>query len=303
MNPRLVYIYFLLILCSVISAREYTITSTTSMVGSVSNTITDENTSLEKIARETDSGFDELAAANPTLHEGRILPGTVVVIPSQYILPKRQAPEIVINIPEKRLYYFPNSTTVYTFPVGVGRVSWNSPEGLYKITQKQKNPIWYIPNTVREEEAQKGNFLPKSLPPGPENPLGKFKMRLSHTSFLIHGTNRPDTVGKRSTAGCFSLYPKDIEKLYPIIDTGTRVKIIKKPLKIYVAADQVYLESHHPLKHTSNDELLDMTISDIHTTFEDLIKVIPRHLVKAIDPEYIKLILTENLGIPQPLAN
>ncbi|HJN38097.1 MAG TPA: L,D-transpeptidase family protein [Gammaproteobacteria bacterium] len=296
-------VYIILILCSTISAREYTITNSTAIVGDISSLIINTPSSLEKIARDTDSGFDELIAANPSLHTERILPGTVVVVPSQYILPKRNPPEVVINLPEKRLYYFPSAEKVFTFPVGVGRVSWNSPEGLYKITQKQKNPIWYIPEAVRKEEALKGNFLPKTLPPGPENPLGKYKMRLSHTSFLIHGTNRPDTVGKRSTAGCFSLYPKDIEKFFPLVNTGTKVRIINKPIKIHMNNQQVFLESHHPLKHTANDELLDMTINDIHVTFDNLIKVIPKSLIQHIDPEYIKLILTENLGIPQPLAH
>ena len=60
-----------------------------------------------------------------------------------------------------------------------------------------------------------GEDLPAVVPPGPDNPLGKYEFRLGWPSYLIHGTNKPYGVGLRSSHGCVRLYPEDIEKAVP----------------------------------------------------------------------------------------
>jgi L,D-transpeptidase ErfK/SrfK len=108
-------------------------------------------------------------------------------------------------------------------------------------------PAWTVPASVRREHALKGDPLPPVVPPGPENPLGEFAMRLSLPSYLIHGTNQPYGVGLRVSHGCVRLYPEDIAQLFPEVPEGTRVTIVNQP---YVAGwrnEQLYLEAHQPL--------------------------------------------------------
>jgi L,D-transpeptidase ErfK/SrfK len=85
------------------------------------------------------------------------------------------------------------------------------------------------------------------VPPGPDNPLGDFAMRLSLPSYLIHGTNKPWGVGLRVSHGCVRLYPEDIARLFPKVPVGTPVRIINEPYLVGWHNGQLYLEAHQPL--------------------------------------------------------
>ena len=95
-----------------------------------------------------------------------------------------------------------------------------------KIANKRERPIWYPPKSVREEHERKGDPLPEFVPPGPDNPLGEYAMRLAIPSgaYLIHGTNRPAGVGMQVTSGCIRLFPEDIAELYGFVPVGTEVE-------------------------------------------------------------------------------
>src|SRR5690606_41441895 len=97
------------------------------------------------------------------------------------------------------LYYCPKvgPDKVYTYPTSTGRMDWSTPVGTTTIRAKAKNPSWYPPQSIREEHAARGDFLPAVVPPGPENPLGAHALRLGLPGYLIHGTNRPSGVGMR----------------------------------------------------------------------------------------------------------
>ncbi len=85
--------------------------------------------------------------------------------------------------------------------------------------------------------------------PGPDNPLGAFKMRLGITpgAYLIHGTNNPLAVGMAVTHGCMRMYPEDIEALFPTVPVGTKVRIINEPIKTAFAEGELLLEAHLPV--------------------------------------------------------
>src|SRR5690606_31045584 len=105
----------------------------------------------------------------------------------------------------------------------IGKMDWHTPLGKTRIVQKEKNPVWYPPASVRKEHAERGDPLPAAVPPGPDNPLGAYKMRLAigGGSYLIHGTNNPAAVGMAITHGCIRMYPEDIEQLYSMVPVGT----------------------------------------------------------------------------------
>ncbi|TGH91816.1 L,D-transpeptidase family protein, partial [Escherichia coli] len=80
---------------------------------------------------------------------------------------------------------------------------------------------------------------PKVVPAGPNNPLGRFAMRLGigNGEYLIHGTNAQDSVGLRVSSGCIRMNAPDIEALFAQVAAGTRVAIINEPVKYAVEPD------------------------------------------------------------------
>jgi len=203
------------------------------------------------ICEEYDIGYYELLEANPGIDPDTPPVGTILIIPTQYILPKElKRDTIVINIAEMRLYYQPrNENKVYIFPVGIGKEDWETPLCESTIVEKIPNPTWTMPESIYKflKSAKPNEPIIRFRPPGPENPLGKYKLRLSTTAYLIHGTNVPEGIGRRGTAGCIRLYPKDIEQLYNMVNVGTRVISINKPFKAGWHNKDLYLESHMAL--------------------------------------------------------
>jgi len=202
-----------------------------------------DNESLWEIARKFDIGINEISHANPGVDP--IIPetGSIVRIPSKWILPDVPVRRgIVINIPEFRLYYFPSEDPgkVMTFPVGVGDEGKNTPVGSYSVIEKIVNPAWYVPESIRREKPE----LPRVVPPGPDNPMGSHALRLSLKTVLIHGTDRPWGIGTRSSHGCLRLYPEDIVLLFSMVRKGTKVTIVNQPIKVALRDGKVYMEVH-----------------------------------------------------------
>ena len=126
-------------------------------------------------------------------------------------------------------------------------MDWKTPLGATQIVAKQKNPAWYPPRSLRQEAAAKGETLPDVVKPGPDNPLGRYAIRLGIRGYLIHGTNKPYGVGMRVTHGCVRMYPEDIKLLFDGIPLGTPVQIINQPVKVGWLDGTLYLEVHPPL--------------------------------------------------------
>ncbi|MBS0357901.1 MAG: L,D-transpeptidase family protein, partial [Proteobacteria bacterium] len=161
------------------------------------------------------------------------------------ILPPAPRQGVVINLPELRLYYYPPGTnTVVTAPVGIGREGWATPLGVTRVVAKEKDPYWYPTESVRADAERLGHPIPKMFPPGPDNPLGNYVMRLAWNTYLIHGTNNPAGVGLRSSAGCIRMYPEDIESIYKRVPVGTQVRVINEPLKMAWENEKLYVEVH-----------------------------------------------------------
>ncbi len=199
--------------------------------------------SLIEIARLFNLGFNEISDANPGADP--FVPPTDmrVQVPTEWILPDVKVREgIIINISEMRMFFYPsrNSGLVFTFPIGIGDDGKETPLGNFKIIQKRAQPYWYVPKSIRQEDPT----LPNVVPPGPDNPLGSHALRLSVHTVLIHGTNRPWGIGRKVSHGCIHLYPEDIPWLFDHVDKGTRVTIVKQPVKVGTRGNRVYLEVH-----------------------------------------------------------
>ncbi|WP_245315268.1 L,D-transpeptidase, partial [Bradyrhizobium yuanmingense] len=61
---------------------------------------------------------------------------------------------------------------------------------------------------------------------GPGNPLGARAMYLGDTEYRIHGTNKPETIGKRVSSGCIRLTNEDVVDLYERVKVGAKVIVL-----------------------------------------------------------------------------
>jgi L,D-transpeptidase ErfK/SrfK len=222
------------------------------VVGQVQFMEASQDDTLLDIARHHDLGQNEILLANPVVDRWLPETGSIVVLPNRFIIPNAERTGLILNLPEMRLYYFPKTRqgrfpVMITHPVSVGRMDWVTPLGRTTIATKQKDPSWRPPKSIKEEAAQDGKVLPDVIPAGPDNPLGRYAMRLGIPGYLIHSTNKPYGVGMRVTHGCVRMYPEDIEALFNDIPVGTPVQLVNQPIKLGWLADTLFIELHPPL--------------------------------------------------------
>lgn len=205
---------------------------------------------LSDLARHYGLGFNEIALANDGMDPWTLREGQSVILPLHFLLPDAPRSGIVLNLASMRLFYFSGSDSqaLSTYPVGIGREGWATPLGVTKIVAKRANPAWTVPESIHREHEQLGEPLPKVVPSGPDNPLGKYALPLAINGYLIHGTNKPYGIGMQVSHGCVQLYPEDIEELFQKVRVGTSVRIVHQPYLVAWQDDGLYLEAHKPLE-------------------------------------------------------
>ncbi len=203
-----------------------------------------EDTLLD-IARRFGMGIAELRLANPEVDTWVPGEGTAIRLPSRFVLPDAPRSGLVVNVPEMRVYHFQeDEPIVRTWPISIGRVGWETPLGETSVVRKKAYPTWYPPDSIREEAAMNGDPLPRVVGPGPDNPLGSHALYLGFPQYLIHGTNKPFSIGMRVSHGCVRMYPEHIVELYELVEAGTPVTLVHQSVKAGWAGDELYLEVH-----------------------------------------------------------
>jgi L,D-transpeptidase ErfK/SrfK len=245
------------------------------------------------LAMKYDLGFEELRHANPDVDPWIPGEGARVVLPTQFMLPPGARRGIVINLPEYRLYYYPNgSGTVMTFPIGIGRTGFQTPAATTKIVAKIINPSWYPTKAHRVEHAEMGDILPTVVPPGPDNPLGHLAMQLTLPGYFLHGTNKPFGVGQRVSHGCVRLYPTDIQTLADAAPVGTEVRIVDAPMKLAWHDGTLWMEAHPPLEGEPDLALMTRLINTAVGARRDVV----------IDWAKAEEIARTSVGMPGPIS-
>jgi L,D-transpeptidase ErfK/SrfK len=223
------------------------------IIGQIQVVTADPSNTLLDIARHYDLGFNEITAANPKVSIWLPGEGTRIVVPTEFILPPRPWTGIVVNIAQRRLYYFPQTkanqrAVVVTFPIGISRPNWSTPLGKTRIIAKFKDPSWIVPKDIWEEHNSQGNAnFPKYFPPGPDNPMGMLALETGFPEIFIHGTNHPWGVGMRVSHGCMHLYPENAAYLFPRVPVGTPVRIINQPFLVGERDHILYLSASEPV--------------------------------------------------------
>ena len=264
------------------------LSNSTLLIGQLQHHVVGQKDTLLDIARQYDLGYNEIIDMYPDLDPWLPPVGRRLLLPTTRLLPDVAQQGIVINVPEMRLYYFSKSkgdTQVITHPVGIGDTDFQTEPGSYVVGNKAINPTWYIPPSLRAK------YQVKSVPPGPDNPLGKYWLGLKNTNYGIHGSDIPWSVGRKVTHGCIRMYPEDISTFFNIIGVGTSVRIVYEPVKVAKVGDDIYLEVH----------------SDIYGLFPNLTayareKISEKGYWMAVDEKRFTLAVQQKRGIPENIS-
>jgi len=251
---------------------------------------------LPDIARHFSLGINTVSAANPGIDIWVPETGRRILLPLSFILPDTPRKGIVINLAAMRLFYFKpdgNLLAVSTYPVGVGTTERPTPMGRMYVSRKKLRPTWYVPASIAEDHRKKGDPLPAKVPPGPLNPLGEHALYLSKSGYLVHGTNKPASVGLRATNGCIRLYPEDIQRLFETTPVKTRVKIVNQPYLIGRRDGIVYMEVHTPFEESGTTELKKAYAK---------LRTLEKKSGEVLDWKKVKEAVAEARGIPVPIS-
>ena len=300
-SPFLKRLHWLLLGWLTASAAQATVyplpPSDIDLIGQVKVVYATKADTLIDIARRYSLGYDEIVHANPGVDRWAPGEGTPIVLPTRHVLPDAPREGVVLNIAEMRLYYYPKAgadgqRVVHTYPVSIGRMDWKTPMGLTKVVAKDVDPPWRPPASIKAEHAAEGDFLPDVIPGGPDNPLGRYAMRLGVPGYLIHSTNKPYGIGMRVTHGCVRMYPEDIERLFGMVPVGTTVRLVDQPVKVGRFNGELYVESHEPLEE---DNL------PIKVTLEQAQRAIIAKIgpdMPGVDPAALEVAVEQVSGMP-----
>jgi len=253
---------------------------------------------LVGLALEHGVGYVELRAANPDVDPWLPSAGETLRLPTRKIAPRAEGAGVVVNRAEMRLYVYRDDVPVWAAPISLGRDGYQTPLGRMPIGQKNKNPNWYPTQSHREENPE----LPRVVPSGPDNPLGDYAVRLGHTAYLLHGTNRPMSIGRQVSRGCIRLYPQDIEHLFGQVSLGMDVRIIDAPVKIAFHEGRLYLEIAPSVDQVRAFDLGGEAPVDPYRQIRPLLLEAVGDLASEIDWSEVERIARERRGLPEPVS-
>jgi len=250
---------------------------------------------LPDIARHFGLGINAISAANPGVDVWVPEAGERIILPLSFILPDSPRKDIVINLATMRLFRYKGDSKppkVSTYPVGVGAEDRPTPTGQTRIVRKAARPTWHVPASIAERHRKKGDILPAEVPPGPENPLGEYALYLGKSGYLIHGTNKPASIGLQATNGCMRLYPENIKTLFSETPVNTPVAIVNQPYLIGQRNGVLYMEAHAPLEDSGSIE---------SEKLYGKLRSIEKKSGRKLDWEKVKRVQAEARGIPVPI--
>jgi L,D-transpeptidase ErfK/SrfK len=278
-----------------IERNEFSVARGDDVIGQLAVVRLEKGDTLPDIARHFSLGINAVSAANPAVDIWVPEAGERVILPLSFILPDTPRKGIVVNLATMRLFEFKGNgklQMVSTYPVGIGTEEKPTPTCQTRVVRKTARPTWHVPASIAEAHRKKGDILPAEVPPGPENPLGEYALYLSKSGYLIHGTNKPASIGLEATNGCMRLYPENIKMLYSDTPVNTPVDIVNQPYLIGQRDGVLYMEAHTPLEGTGAVE-----IEKIYAKLRNIEKKSARKL----DWKKIREVQSEARGIPVPI--
>jgi len=251
--------------------------------GEIQKDIVRHDDTLLDVAHRHRLGFESVTRLNPHLKVWIPEAGEEVRLPTRYILPEGRRPGLVINVPEMRLYDFTGGAEPRLYAIAIGDQMDPSLIGDYRIGAKRRNPAWTVPASIRAEKPE----LPRVVPPGPENPLGDYWMTIGNTSYGIHGTNNPWSIGRMATHGCIRLYDDELAGLFERVPSGTPIRLVYETVKLGSDGEGIYVEAYPDLYNREPDRVWDA-----------LGRLESLGLGEYVDPRRLRRAIDEARGVP-----
>ncbi len=275
-----------------IERNDFFVSKEDSVIGDLAFMRLGKGDTLPDIARHFSLGINEIGTANQGIDTWVPEAGRRILLPMSHILPDSPRKGIVVNLAAMRLFQFKGdgaSGAVSTYPLGIGSAERPSPTGQMYVQAKTVRPTWHVPASIAADHRKKGDPLPPKVPPGPDNPLGEYALYLSKSTYLIHGTNKPYSIGLNATNGCMRLYPEDVKKLYENTPVNTPVRIVNQPHLVGQRNGVVYVEVHLPSKECSTVELEQIRAK---------LRIAEKRSGRSLDWQKVEQALAEGRGIP-----
>ena len=213
------------------------------VVGGDSTYCVRANDTLTSISARFGEPVAAIVRANAIDPRKPIHPGQCLRIDNRHVVPATLQDGILINIPQRMLFFFEGGALAAAYPVGLGRPSWPTPTGAFQVVETREDPTWHVPVSIQAEMRRAGKPVLIEVPPGPDNPLGKYWMGLSLAGYGIHGTNAPPSVYHFQSHGCIRLHPDDAGWLFSRVHLGTPGELIYSPVLLAELPDgEIVLE-------------------------------------------------------------
>src|SRR5512145_3062851 len=278
-----------------IERNKFSVAKGDDVIGRLAVIRLEKGDTLPDIARHFSLGINAISAANPGVDVWVPEAGERIILPLSFILPDAPRKGIVVNLATMRLFQYKKDGTsllVKTYPIGVGTSERPTPTGQMHVARKAVRPTWHVPASIAEDHRKKGDILPAAVPPGPENPLGEYALYLSKSGYLIHGTNKPASIGLTATNGCLRLYPENVRMLFDDTPVKTPVLIVNQPYLIGLRNGILYLEAHGPPEGSSALESVKL---------HKKLRAIEKNAGRGLDWKKVDEIQAAARGVPVPI--
>ncbi|MFN8642473.1 MAG: L,D-transpeptidase family protein [Candidatus Binatia bacterium] len=239
------------------------------------------------MARRAGIGFNEVKDANPDVDVWIPPPGTEVEVPTRRILPATRQRGIVVNVPEMRLYLYPQRTRpgepvqVRTWAVAIGDRDTPTPRGAFTIRSKDENR----PGTCRRPSpAPSGRDGSCRRGPQPDG-------RLSHQAVArpVRHPRHRHAVGDRPAdhARLHPSLPEDIGELYRLVEPRMGGAFVYEPIKLGEQDGRIFVEVH----------------ADLYRRYPSLEREAVRlvrdaRLMARVDPDRLRAAVAAQAGVP-----
>jgi L,D-transpeptidase ErfK/SrfK len=260
--------------------------------GSESRYVVENGDSFASIGSRFGVEASVLAEVNGLNPKTRLQPGATIRVDNRHIVPDRIKDGILINIPQRMLFFFDRGVLTAAYPVTLGRPTWRTPQGDFTVVETRADPIWTVPKSIQREMAQQGKEVKTKVAPGPDNPLGGYWIGLSMPALGIHGTTAPRSIYRFRSHGCIRLHPADAAKLFPMVIVGTRVRIIYEPaLLAHLDDGRIFVEPNPDIYRLSPHALDDLQALAVSS-----------HISRMIDWQRVKEALERKDGLARDVT-
>ena len=184
-------------------------------------------TVLELVAERFHASETAIRNLNPGVMWPNPQAGTALLVPNPYPAPAVPAARLRILLSRKLVQALDaQGGLLAQFPCSIGRDREKRPVGELKVATCAADPSFVLDPAVFQEDPEVRALGRKLvIPPGPNNPVGVAWIGLDRPGFGIHGTPRPEDIGKTESHGCFRLANWNAQRLLRMISIGMPVTV------------------------------------------------------------------------------